>query len=945
MKKRMSFKKLIPVMVVALLIVPSFFAVNVWGAVVSTIPGDSATFVNVDSTISAFFSGDMNCSTLTSDTFYVITGTSYNYMTIAGSVACSGSTATFTPASPLYYDKAYTAIVTKAAKDQNGNPLTDDYEWSFTTIREGMTTFVESVTPGNSALNVDINAPVSVNFSKNMDSSSINGSTFYLMPAAGFGFIDPSNGTISSTISYSGTTATLTPSSPLDEIKSYVAVVTKGVKDAGGSFMPNSYKWLFTTGSASTITYPTVTSASPDADATDISTDTVITATFSEAMNDSAITTSTFFVNDGSANIAGTVTYSGTTATFTPSSDLSENQTYTATVTTGVKDLEGSSLQSDYIWSFDTAGIPTPPTVDFVSPPNNTANVPVNSVITATFSETLDGTTVTDSTFLVNDGSNNIAGTVTYTDTTATFTPASDLDTGKNYTATVTTGVEDLEGTPMSSDYNWSFTTRPSSGFFVESTTPANNAAGIDWNTDIVVNFSKEIDPSSVNDSTFYVVPMTGTVTSGGTTATFAPNSALEPDKTYTATITTGAKDLDGNHLQTDYTWSFTTKNGGSSSNPFVDSTNPADKNVDVALNTKITATFSEAMDSSTITTGNTFYVNTPSGTVSGTVSYSGTTATFTPTSSLDYNTTYTAGVTTDAKDPDGNSLLSEYKWSFSTATTGTGTISGTVYNTNGSPLIGVSITVWATDKNPCGPFDMIKSANVNTSSGTYSMSDLPTGTYYLRTSNNGTAYLNEWWASSASAIECSGAEGITLSSSDSSATDMNFQLDTEAVISGTVYRNDGNTPFTGDSVRISAVFGDPCGGWIQAGDAYTNPSDGTYAIHWLPTGSYYLRTWLLGNVEWWTSSGSVVNCSNAQALTISAGETLTGKDFQFEALVQKGDINGDDTVNLTDAVLILKVLAGLRPGGVYFSASVNDDNKIGMEEALHILREVVGLK
>ncbi|MCP4145446.1 MAG: hypothetical protein GY752_09215, partial [bacterium] len=893
MKKRMNFKK---VMVIALLIVPAFFAVNVWGAVVSTIPGDGASFVDVNSTISVFFSNDMNCSTITTDTFYVITGTEYNYMTIAGSVSCTGSTATFTPGSALYYDKAYTVIVTKAAKDQSGNPLTADYTWSFTTIREGMSTFVESVTPGNSALNVDINTDISVNFSKNMNSSSINESTFYLMPAAGFGFTDPSSGTINSTISYNGTTATLNPSSSLDEIKTYVAVVTKDVKDESGSFMPNSYKWLFTTGSASSATYPTVISTSPAGNAADVNTDTVITATFSEAMNDSTITTSTFFVKDGSDNITGTVTYTGTTATFTPSV-LGENKTYTATVTTGVKDLEGSSMQSDYTWSFATTGTPlTPPTVVSVSPANNTLNVSPDSVITATFSEALDASSVTTASFFVKDGSDNITGTVTYSGTTATFTPSSDLDNDKAYTATVTTGVKDLEGSPMASDYSWSFTTEPSSGFFVESTSPANDAVGVNWNTDIVANFSKEIDSSSVNNNTFYVMQITGTVSSSGTAATFTPNSALESNKTYTATITTGAKDLDGNHLQANYTWSFTTKGGEPPSSPFVDSTDPTDKDVDVDVNTKITVTFSETMNSSTITK-DTFYVGTLSGStltlISGTVSHSGATATFTPASLLDYSTTYTAGVTTGAEDLDGNPLLSEFKWSFTTATTGAGTISGTVYNTSGSPLTGVSITVWATAQDPCGPFDMIKSANINTSSGTYSMSDLPTGTYYLRTSNNGTAYLNEWWASGESAIDCSDAEGITLSSSSSSATGMNFQLDADAMISGTVYRSDGVTPFMGDSVRISAVFGNPCGVWEQAGDAYTDPSDGTYAIHWMPAGSYYLRTWLLGDVEWWTSTGSVVNCSNAQAFTISAGDSVTGKDFQFEALVEEGDING----------------------------------------------------
>ena len=70
-------------------------------------------------------------------------------------------------------------------------------------------------------------------------------------------------------------------------------------------------------------------------------------------MDSSTITTATFAVS-GSGNIAGTVTYSGTTATFTPTTDLDYNTTYTATITTGAKDLAGNALETDYTWSFTT---------------------------------------------------------------------------------------------------------------------------------------------------------------------------------------------------------------------------------------------------------------------------------------------------------------------------------------------------------------------------------------------------------------------------------------------------------------------------------------------------------------------------------------------------------------------------------------------------------------
>jgi hypothetical protein len=53
------------------------------------------------------------------------------------------------------------------------------------------------------------------------------------------------------------------------------------------------------------------------------------------------------------------VASSGTTATFTPSAPLAAATKYTATVTTGAKDLGGASLAVPYAWSFTTAAAPT----------------------------------------------------------------------------------------------------------------------------------------------------------------------------------------------------------------------------------------------------------------------------------------------------------------------------------------------------------------------------------------------------------------------------------------------------------------------------------------------------------------------------------------------------------------------------------------------------------
>ena len=96
---------------------------------------------------------------------------------------------------------------------------------------------------------------------------------------------------------------------------------------------------------------------------------------------------------------------------------------------------------------------------------------------------------------------------------------------------------------------------------------------------------------------------------------------------------------------------------------PTVSSTSPVADATGVAVDTAVSVTFSEAMDSSTITTDS-FTLNG----VSGSVSYDSTfTATFTPSASLEYSTTYTATLSAAITDAAGNPLASAYSWSFTT--------------------------------------------------------------------------------------------------------------------------------------------------------------------------------------------------------------------------------------------------------------------------------------
>ena len=82
----------------------------------------------------------------------------------------------------------------------------------------------------------------------------------------------------------------------------------------------------------------------------------------------------------------------------------------------------------------------TPPTVQAVTPISASTNVPTNSVVTVTFSEAMNVTTITPSTIQLHDSIGNlVAATVAYSaaSNTATLTPTGPLANSTMYTLTV----------------------------------------------------------------------------------------------------------------------------------------------------------------------------------------------------------------------------------------------------------------------------------------------------------------------------------------------------------------------------------------------------------------------------------------------------------------------------------------------------------------------------
>ena len=454
-------------------------------------------------------------------------------------------------------------------------------------------------------------------------------------------------------------------------------------------------------------TPPTVSSTLPaNADA-GVDINSAVTAVFSEALDPLTVTNATFTLKQGETPVSGTVTYDGVTATFMPEVILAAGTDYTAMMSTGVKDLAlvGNAMAVNYTWNFTTyngGDVVTPidtkaPTVNSTIPVNTATGVAVNSAMSATFSEAMDPLTVTNATFTLKQGATPVSGTVTYDGVTATFIPEVILAAGTNYTAMMSTGVKDLAlvGNAMAGNYTWNFTTYNGGGVVtaidttaptVSSTFPVNTDWGVAVNSAMSATFSEAMDPLTITNVTFTlsrgVTPISGAVTYSGVTGTFNPDVDLAPGTNYTATISTGVKDVAGNVMVVNKEWAFTTTGGGGGRGgggggtppadltaPTVSSTIPVNTATGVAVNSAMSATFSEAMDPLTVTNV-TFTLTQGVTPISGAVTYAGVTGTFTPTANLTASTTYTATITTGVKDLAGNALAVNKVWTFTTSIT-----------------------------------------------------------------------------------------------------------------------------------------------------------------------------------------------------------------------------------------------------------------------------------
>ncbi len=582
------------------------YAIDTQRPTVTIVMADTALKIGDTSLVTITFSEAV--SGFTNADLTIANGTLTNVSSADGGITW---TATFTPNASITDATNLITLDNTGVADLAGNAgsgTTDSANYAIDTVRPTATIVVADTNLAAGETSV-----VTITFSE-----AVSGFTAADLTVA--------NGTLSGLSSSDGGitwTATLTPTTSVTDTTNLITLDNTGVNDLSGNAG---------TGTTDSNNYaidtlrPTATIVVADT-ALKIGETSLVTITFSEAV--SGFTNADLSIANGTLSAVssadGGITW---TATFTPTSSITDATNLITLNNSGVADLSGNAgtgTTDSNNYAIDTVR-PTA-TVVFAQ---NTLKIGDTSLVTITFSEAVSGFTNADLT--IANGTltavSSADGGITWT---ATFTPSANITDATNLVTLDNTGVADLagnagSGTTDSNNYSID-TQRPTATIVI-----ADPALSAGETSLVTITFSEAISGFSNADLT---VP-NGTLTAvssadGGITwtATFTPTVGVNDTSNIITLANTGIADLAGN------AGTGTTNSGNFTINTVAPTATivVADNSLTIGETTTVTITFSEAVSGFnnadlTIANGTLTAVSSSDGGITWT-------ATFTPTSNI----------------------------------------------------------------------------------------------------------------------------------------------------------------------------------------------------------------------------------------------------------------------------------------------------------------------
>ena len=699
--------------------------------VTAVAPQNGTLNVGINATIRVIFSKTIDPISVTGSTIQ-ISGAGQTEIPASITFDTTGTIVTISPLMPLPASTQMTVAI-NGVTDPQGNLVVSKSTVFTTGIGpDTAAANVIAVNPDAGAVNVPTNSPIIIQFNKQMDSTTVNSSTFAVIDGV-TGL--PVAGTMSGSADMK--TFSLIPSSPLPVGRTFLVFsgyaypynTLGSALDLTGN--PQAYfTSSFTTSFVSNSAPPQVVNTNPENGVTAVPTNTIIQILFNAPVRIESLGQVQVLAGGTPISVMPALTNADQLLTLTPSVPLNGNTNYTISIA-GVQDFAGNTIVGTVTHTFTTG--PSidlaVPTVTATDPTNGERGVGTNTTIKVYFSKIINPLSINATTFyLANYNTGKLIATTTTIAAdrkSATLTPTAPLQSNTPFNVTLY-GYSDIAGNVGYSFYvgQYTFTTAAgtdTTAATVSSINPPNATTGAPVNTQIIAVMSDGIDPSSVNSSSITVTPQSGSAIAGAVTLasdqvtlTLAPATLLAASTTYSIHIN-GFRDTEGN-LVTPFTSTFTTGSSATAAtNPNqVNTISPVSGATGVGVLTPIVLTYMDSITLQPVTLNpqtvnfNTITVLTNnSQQIAGTFAVSGAQVTFTPLATSPYPGNTVINVTSNGgvQDVAGNGGF-VFSSSFTTANTvdTTAPTVTTVTPTNNSTNVGRNTTVVLTFSKSLNP-------------------------------------------------------------------------------------------------------------------------------------------------------------------------------------------------------------------------------------------------
>jgi hypothetical protein len=582
-----------------------------------------ATNVSATQQIVLTFSQVLDPTTVNASTLKVMNSWNSN-LGLAGTYAVNGNTVTFTPLSPYPAGANITVGECGGPTDILGEVFqTGGCYWQqlvdfYVTAATPDTTPLQvvAVSPASNATNVGRDQAVTVTFNKAISPGSTGGYNTQLF--AGQGLQD--NGSV--TMSADDRTFTFNVGALYNGTTYTISIPAGGVTDMSGNGLASNFISTFTTTTDPATCCGGVQAANPG-NTSGIPTDTLLTLYMNRQVNPATLPGQLTVTVNGQV-YAGNVqaTANGYEIQFTPTVPFPNSAAVQWFLSGGVLDVYGNAFSGNSGYFYIAAAPPNPataqPQVIAVSPGWSSDSMPTNGEIDIEYSQPIDATTLSGNVY-INSGPSTpyTVALAPGTNNVARITPTSPWTASTWYYSVCTNAsVMGTNGVAAQGDC-WADYFGTTSGPDTSSGTvtigPPNGVVNVGTNAYIRLQFSKPADRTTIN-STNVTVTANGQPVPGSWSfnysnsdvvgANYLPVNPLPPSATIVVNES-GLLDYAGNTFAAASS-TFTTADQPDYTNPSV-TLDFGYGQGGIATNASFTCSYSEPMDPSSVTPGNTY--------------------------------------------------------------------------------------------------------------------------------------------------------------------------------------------------------------------------------------------------------------------------------------------------------------------------------------------------